>query len=180
MIGRETEILGFLVRGLASKEIAARTDISESKVQGALQQLFAKTGVHTRAQLVRVALEQYPDLLPAHAASPESLFASQASGRVVDIHTRLGRPPPGASGCRPLAAMTLPKVFRTTGKRLADERRSVVAIPCTGIRLDARPCDGHFDPAPLAVAAGAKGNISDGVLIPKRLTDVEGRGGNIR
>jgi len=52
-----------LVQGLANKEIAARMSISESSVKNALQQLFAKTDVRTRAQLVRVALEHYRDLL---------------------------------------------------------------------------------------------------------------------
>ncbi len=61
--GRETEVLRFLVQGLANKEIAARMEISESSVKNTLQQLFAKTDVRTRAQLVRVALEQYRDLL---------------------------------------------------------------------------------------------------------------------
>ena len=61
--GREMEVLRFLVQGLANKEIASRMDISESTVKNTLQQLFAKTNVRTRAQLVRVALEQYRDLL---------------------------------------------------------------------------------------------------------------------
>jgi two-component system, LuxR family, sensor kinase FixL len=60
---REMDILRLLVQGLANKEIAARMDISESTVKNALQQLFAKTSVRTRAQLVRVALEQYRDEL---------------------------------------------------------------------------------------------------------------------
>jgi len=60
---RETEVLRFLVQGLANKEIAARMDISESTVKNTIQQLFAKTDVRTRAQLVRVALEDYRDLL---------------------------------------------------------------------------------------------------------------------
>jgi len=60
---RETEVLRFLVQGLANKEIAARMDISESSVKNTIQQLFAKTDVRTRAQLVRVALEGYRDLL---------------------------------------------------------------------------------------------------------------------
>jgi two-component system nitrate/nitrite response regulator NarL len=38
-------------------------EVSESTVKNALQQLFAKTNVRTRSQLVRVALEQYRDLL---------------------------------------------------------------------------------------------------------------------
>jgi PAS domain S-box-containing protein len=56
---RESEVLRLLVQGLANKEIAARMEISESVVKNAMQQLFAKTGVRTRSQLVRVALEQY-------------------------------------------------------------------------------------------------------------------------
>jgi PAS domain S-box-containing protein len=61
--GRETDVLRFLVQGLANKEIATRMEVSESTVKNTLQQLFAKTSVRTRAQLVRVALEQYRDLL---------------------------------------------------------------------------------------------------------------------
>jgi len=60
---RETEVLRLLVQGLANKEIAARMDISESAVKNAIQQLFAKSGVRTRSQLVRVALEQYRNTL---------------------------------------------------------------------------------------------------------------------
>ena len=60
---RETEVLRFLVQGLANKEIAARMGISESSVKNTLQQLFARTGVRTRSQLVRVAMEQYRDVL---------------------------------------------------------------------------------------------------------------------
>jgi len=56
---RETEVLRLLVQGLANKEIAGRMEISESAVKNTIQQLFAKTGVRTRSQLVRVALEQY-------------------------------------------------------------------------------------------------------------------------
>lgn len=60
---RETEVLRFLVQGLTNKEIAVRLEVSESGVKNTLQQLFAKTGVRTRSQLVRVALEMYRDLL---------------------------------------------------------------------------------------------------------------------
>lgn len=67
--GRETDVLRFLVEGLANKEIAARMDISPSVVKYTLQQLFAKTAVRTRAQLVKVALEDYPDLLVASATA---------------------------------------------------------------------------------------------------------------
>jgi len=60
---RETDVLRYLVQGMANKEIAARMDVSESTVKNTLQQLFAKTKVRTRSQLVRVALEQYRDIL---------------------------------------------------------------------------------------------------------------------
>ncbi len=56
---RERQILGFLIEGLANKEIAAALNISESAVKASLQILFNKTGVRTRSQLVRVALEQF-------------------------------------------------------------------------------------------------------------------------
>jgi two-component system, LuxR family, sensor kinase FixL len=60
---RETEVLRLLVQGLANKEIAARMEISESAVKNTIQQLFAKTGVRTRSQLVRVAMERYRNIL---------------------------------------------------------------------------------------------------------------------
>ena len=60
---RELEVLKLVVQGLANKEIASRMEISESAVKNTLQQLFGKTEVRTRSQLVRVALEHYRDLL---------------------------------------------------------------------------------------------------------------------
>jgi two-component system nitrate/nitrite response regulator NarL len=60
---RDRQILGFVVEGLANKEIASELGVSESAVKASLQQLFAKTGVRTRSQLVRAALEEYRDLL---------------------------------------------------------------------------------------------------------------------
>jgi len=60
---RERGVLHGVLEGLANKEIAAELDISESSVKAALQQLFHKTGVRTRSQLVRIALEQYRDQL---------------------------------------------------------------------------------------------------------------------
>jgi PAS domain S-box-containing protein len=60
---RELDVLRLVVQGLANKEIASRMDISESGVKNTLQQLFGKTEVRTRSQLVRVALERYRDLL---------------------------------------------------------------------------------------------------------------------
>jgi PAS domain S-box-containing protein len=60
---REIEVLRFLVQGLSNKEIAARMEVSESTVKNTLQQLFTKTGLRTRSQLVRIALEDYRNLL---------------------------------------------------------------------------------------------------------------------
>jgi two-component system, NarL family, nitrate/nitrite response regulator NarL len=56
---RERAVLRGVFDGLANKEIASRLGISESGVKGLLQQMFHKTGVRTRSQLVRVALERY-------------------------------------------------------------------------------------------------------------------------
>jgi two-component system, NarL family, nitrate/nitrite response regulator NarL len=58
---RERRVLTFIFEGLGNKQIADRLAISESAVKACLQQLFAKTGVRTRSQLVRIALEQYRD-----------------------------------------------------------------------------------------------------------------------
>lgn len=60
---RELDVLRLVVQGLSNKEIASQMDISESAVKNTLQQLFGKTEVRTRSQLVRVALERYRDLL---------------------------------------------------------------------------------------------------------------------
>jgi DNA-binding CsgD family transcriptional regulator len=48
---------------LSNKEIAWHLQISESYVKAILQALFEKTGVRTRGQLTRVALEHYEDQL---------------------------------------------------------------------------------------------------------------------
>jgi two-component system, NarL family, nitrate/nitrite response regulator NarL len=59
---RERQIMRFLLEGLSNKEIGAELRISESAVKAA-QQLFAKTGVRTRSQLVRLSLESYSDVI---------------------------------------------------------------------------------------------------------------------
>jgi DNA-binding NarL/FixJ family response regulator len=56
---REREVLKGVFAGSSNKEIAAHLNVSEASVKSALQQLFMKTGVRTRSQLVRVALEEY-------------------------------------------------------------------------------------------------------------------------
>ncbi len=58
---RERDVLKGVFEGLTNKEIGAQLEISESYVKAVLQQLFAKTGVRTRSQLVRVALEKHLD-----------------------------------------------------------------------------------------------------------------------
>jgi len=60
---RERQVLSYLFEGLINKEIAERIGVSESSVKATLQQFFSKTGVRTRSQLVRVALEQYRNQL---------------------------------------------------------------------------------------------------------------------
>jgi DNA-binding NarL/FixJ family response regulator len=54
---REQQVLQGVFEGLGNKEIGALLEASESAVKATLQQLFRKTGVRTRSQLVRVALE---------------------------------------------------------------------------------------------------------------------------
>lgn len=60
---REVAVLKRLVRGLANKEIGSELNVSEASVKSTLQSLFEKTGVRSRSQLVKVALEQYQELL---------------------------------------------------------------------------------------------------------------------
>src|SRR5260370_14255139 len=54
---RERQVLKGAFAGLAQKGIGTRMNISQASVKTALQQLFVKTRVRTRSQLVRVALE---------------------------------------------------------------------------------------------------------------------------
>ena len=58
---RERDVLRGVFGGHTNKEIANTLSVSEPLVKAVLQQLFTKTNVRTRAQLVRVALEQYWD-----------------------------------------------------------------------------------------------------------------------
>jgi len=60
---REQQVLSCVFEGFANKEIAARIGVSESSVKATLQQLFSKTGLRTRSQLVRIVLEQHRDQL---------------------------------------------------------------------------------------------------------------------
>jgi PAS domain S-box-containing protein len=60
---RESEVVRLIVQGFSNKEIASSMGISEGSVKNTLRQLFGKTDVRTRSQLVRVALERYRNLL---------------------------------------------------------------------------------------------------------------------
>jgi two-component system, NarL family, nitrate/nitrite response regulator NarL len=60
---RDKAILRLVFQGLANKEIGTRLDIAEGAVKASLRQLFRKLNVQTRAQLVKVALENYRDQL---------------------------------------------------------------------------------------------------------------------
>jgi len=54
---REQQVLRGIFEGLTNKEIGAQLGVSDGAVKATLQQLFQKTGVRTRGQLVRIALE---------------------------------------------------------------------------------------------------------------------------
>lgn len=66
---RESKVLRGVVRGLTSKEIAYELNSTEAGVKSVIQQLFEKTGVRSRAQLVRLAMERFGDLLEDYEAA---------------------------------------------------------------------------------------------------------------
>jgi len=54
---REQKVLDGILGGLTNRRIADGMGITESSVKNVLQSMFPKTGVRTRGQLVRLALE---------------------------------------------------------------------------------------------------------------------------
>jgi two-component system, NarL family, nitrate/nitrite response regulator NarL len=56
---RDRLILRYILEGLTNREIGTRVHLSEGAVKASLRALFERLGVRTRAQLVKVALEQY-------------------------------------------------------------------------------------------------------------------------
>jgi DNA-binding NarL/FixJ family response regulator len=60
---REQKVLSYVFEGFTNRRIAERIGVSTSAVKATLQQLFSKTGVRTRSQLVRIVLEQHRDQL---------------------------------------------------------------------------------------------------------------------
>jgi two-component system nitrate/nitrite response regulator NarL len=55
---RERAVLMAVFEGHSNKNIAAKLNTTEGAVKSVMQQLFDKTGVRTRSQLVRIALEK--------------------------------------------------------------------------------------------------------------------------
>ena len=66
---REQQVLRGVFEGLSNKQIAYQIGVSESSVKATLQQLFEKTGVRTRSQLVRIAIERSLEN-PANPVNP--------------------------------------------------------------------------------------------------------------
>jgi two-component system, NarL family, nitrate/nitrite response regulator NarL len=58
---RDKAVLRYILQGLTNREIAERMELSEAAVKASLRQVFGKLNVRTRAQAVKVALEQYRD-----------------------------------------------------------------------------------------------------------------------
>jgi two-component system nitrate/nitrite response regulator NarL len=60
---RDKAVLRFVFQGMTNKEIGTRLNVAEGAVKASLRQLFKKLGVQTRAQAVKVALENFRDQL---------------------------------------------------------------------------------------------------------------------
>ena len=60
---RERTALRLLMKGMTNREIAANMSSTEGTIKALLHHVFQKLGVRTRAQLVKVLLEQYRDEL---------------------------------------------------------------------------------------------------------------------
>ena len=54
---RQQRVLRGVCDGLTNKEIARDLGVSESAVKATIQQMFRRTRVRTRTQLVRIAIE---------------------------------------------------------------------------------------------------------------------------
>jgi len=57
LTARQRRVLRGVFEGLTNKQIAAAVGVTEPAIKATLQQLFRKTRVRTRAQLVRVAVQ---------------------------------------------------------------------------------------------------------------------------
>ncbi|MEP7352237.1 MAG: response regulator transcription factor [Acidobacteriota bacterium] len=63
LTARDRDLLRCILEAMTNREIGTRLGISEGAVKASLRQLFDKLNVRTRAQLVKVALEQFQDQL---------------------------------------------------------------------------------------------------------------------
>ncbi len=61
---REEKVLNGVLEGSSNRKIAEDVGGTEGSIKAAVQQLFRKTGVRTRSQLVRAALEGHIQLRP--------------------------------------------------------------------------------------------------------------------
>ena len=61
MSDREREISDLVVRGFTNEQIGEKLDISELTVKTHLRNIYSKTGVHDRAQLVSRVLKSEAD-----------------------------------------------------------------------------------------------------------------------
>lgn len=59
LTSRQSQVLRGILDGLTNKEIAWKLNSSESSIKAVIQELFHKTGVRTRSQLVRIAIEKH-------------------------------------------------------------------------------------------------------------------------
>jgi len=88
---RERNVLLGILSGLSNRRIGEGLGISESLVKNIVQRLFGKSGVRTRSQLVRVALEGSlgtpQELRKSHSADPASQQDSQSSCAPSSNHT---------------------------------------------------------------------------------------------
>ena len=57
---RQKQVIQGVLQGRANKEIASVLSVTETSVKCTMQQLFAKTNTHSRAQLVMILMEQVP------------------------------------------------------------------------------------------------------------------------
>ena len=86
---RERSVLVGVVRGLTNRKIGANLGMSESQVKNVMQRLFSKSGVNTRSQLVRLALEGWVGALEAaplespSRRSPESDWTAAHSQPII-------------------------------------------------------------------------------------------------
>lgn len=70
---REQKVLSGILGGLSNRKIGDSMGLSEGSVKAVVQQLFGKTGVRTRSQLVRIAIS-----LSAHTSGRRSVGEHRA------------------------------------------------------------------------------------------------------